>query len=203
MIHRIPLAFLGPALAALLFAAAPALAATPTITATSFTWSSAGPNDTQISITNIPSDGTIVIGCIYSGPATTAKLPICAGGPVVRLTVTAGETYNGAIYFQPWGTPIPVNLRRAPRPANRLPLGGMALAGALLAGCSLRRRARSFARAIAAVAALFVLAGITACGGTANGMTPGVYQYTISSAYTPGQTTLSELSTTNITVTIP
>lgn len=198
--------FVGPVLAAAVLlstAPAPALAAPPTITATSFTWSSAGPNTSQFSVTNIPSDGTIVIGCVYSGPATAAKLPICSGGPVVQISVTGGQTYSGIVAFKPWGTPIPVSLRRTPRHSNRFPLGGMALAGALLAGFGLRRRARWFARAVAAVAVFSVLAGLSACGGNTNGMTPGAYQYTISSSYTPGQTTVAELSTTNITVTIP
>jgi hypothetical protein len=182
-----------------------ALAVTPfAITATNVAWSSTVANSSQYTVTGIPGDGTIEINCIYAGTAT-AKYPICGGGPIALIPVTAGQTLTGVVSFQPWGTPIPVNLRKAPHRSGHLPAAGLALAGALLLGFGLRRRAsRWLMLVLLAVGALAGLAGISACTGSGNGMTSGTYPYTISAQWeSSGPAILGNQTTTTITVTVP
>jgi len=182
-----------------------AMASTPfVITATNFTWSSNGPNSSQYNVTGIPADGTIVINCSYAGTAM-AKYPICGGGPVAQIPVTAGQTLTGVVSFQPWGTPIPASLHRTPHRSGYLPGAGLTLAGVFMAGFGLRReRQRWIALVVLAVGALAGLAGISACGG-ANpfAMTPGSYPYTVTAVFQEtGSNVLQPVSTT-ITVTVP
>ncbi|MFY9855551.1 MAG: hypothetical protein WAK26_16900, partial [Terracidiphilus sp.] len=157
------------------------MAATPfAITATNFTWSSAGPNSSQYSVTGIQGDGTIVINCVYTGTAM-AKFPVCGGGPVVQIPVTAGQTLTGVVGFQPWGTPIPASLHTTPRRSGNLPITDLALASVFMAGFGLRPgRRRWIALVVLAGGALAGLVGFSACGGANSfAMTPGTYPYTI------------------------
>ena len=182
-----------------------AMAATPfAITATNFTWSSTGPNSNQYTVTGIFADGTIAISCVYAGPAM-AKYPICGGGPIDHIPVRAGQTLNGVINFQPWGTPVPVNLHKTPQRPGYLPIAGLTLAGVFMAGFGLlRRRPRWIALVVLAVGALAGLWGISACGGTNPfGMTPGTYPYTVTAVFQEtGSNVLQPVSTT-ITITVP
>ncbi len=184
-----------------------AMAATPfAITATSFTWSSASPNDSQYTVTGIPGDGTIQIGCVYAGTAMT-KFPICGGGPIALIPVTAGQTLTGFVGFEPWGTPIPASLQSTPHRSSYLPIAGLALAGVFMAGYGLRRgRRRWIAMVVLAASVLAGLAGISACGGVANpfAMTSGTYPYTITATWessTPA--ILGAQTSTTVNVTVP
>jgi hypothetical protein len=183
-----------------------ASAATPfAITAASLTWSLTGANSSQYTVTGIPGDGTIEVNCTYAGTAT-AKYPICGGGPIALIPVTAGQTLTGAVSFQAWGTPIPVNLQGTPHRSGHLPITGLTLSGVLMAGLGLRRgRRRRIALVVLAVSALAGLAGFSGCGG-ANpfAMTPGTYPYTITATWestTPA--ILGAQASTTISVTVP
>jgi len=161
----------------------------------------------QFTVTGIPGAGTLFISCQYSGPATQARIPQACGpvGPGSFPVPANQTTFTGTVYFVPYGNTIPSlgQLHSAPAPFAPLPVSGMVLAGTLTLGFGFRRRThRWLAQVAVVIGALAVLAGLSACGGSSNRMTPGAYQYTISSSYTPGQTTVAELSTANITLTI-
>ena len=81
-------------------------------------------------------------------------------------------------------------------------MAGAALAAVLLLGLGFRRRGRSWL-ALAVLCVAF-LAGMTACGGSSNGMTPGTYPYTITAVNNATSTTpLSVMVNTTINVTVP
>jgi hypothetical protein len=171
------------------------------ITATNVTMPLRGAGSTHYTVTAIPLTGTLLVNCQYAGPVTTAKIPTCWYGPVIGPTpVTAGQTVTGTYFLYPYGAPVPVN---APR--RGLPWTGMALAGALMLGVGLRRQARGWLTlALFAGMALAGLVGISACGGSANGMTPGTYQYTISADNEANpQTPMGQGVSTTIIVTVP
>jgi hypothetical protein len=120
--------------------------------------------------------------------------------------VQAGETLNGDIVFVPFGQGPPPylgELQNAPRPSGHLPASGLALAGALLFGFGLRRRARRWlVTTLFAVITLAGVAGISACAGGSNGMTPGTYQYTISAGFSQNNGPTIETTSTTINVTL-
>jgi hypothetical protein len=183
-----------------------ALAATPfAITATNVTMPSTGNGSSQYTVTGIPGSGTMTISCQYAGLATEAKIPICVYGPIAEIPVTAGQTLTGTVSFYPYGVAIPAALRKAPHRSGHLPAAGLALAGALLLGFGFPRRAsRWLVLSILAVGAFAGLVGISTCGGSGNGMTPGTYPYIISAQWeSSGPAILGNQTTTTITVTVP
>lgn len=102
----------------------------------------------------------------------------------------------------PPGSVVPAKLRRN----GFLPMGGLALAGALLLGIGLRRGARNWlALALLGVGTLAGVAGISACsgGGGTNGMTPGTYEYAIVANFNLANTNLLITTNTTISVTVP
>lgn len=133
----------------------------------------------QFTVTGI-GEGTLTIGCQYSGRATQAKIPrqcgIVGSG---QVPVQSGETtLNGTVYFVPYGeAPVPslAKLHNIPRSSSHLLASGMALAGTLMLGFGLRSRVRrALSLAILAACTLVGAAGITGCvGGNSNTMTPG------------------------------
>lgn len=135
-------------------------------------------------------------------------MPFCGGGyaggaavPVVPpITLTANQVVTGTVPFYnfaaPCNSPCPVSL---PRRGGHGPASGLALAGALLLGFGIRRRvARWLVLTLLAAGALASLAGISACGGNNNVMTPGTYAYTITAADIDTQ--VSDTSSINVTV---
>lgn len=163
----------------------------------------------QFTVTGVPAEGTLTIGCQYVGPITSAKIPQQCGivGPG-QIPVQAGETtVTGTVYFVPYdeGTiPSLAQLRRLPRPANHLPATALALAGTLMLGFGFRRRhRRALFLSVFAVATLVAATGITACGGTATtGMTPGKYPYTLSAGFTETGSTAMQTASTTVTLTV-
>ena len=154
-------------------------------------------------------EGTLTIGCQYSGPVTEAKIPkqcgIVGSG---QVQVQAGETtLNKTVYFVPYGEgPVPslAQLRSVPRPSSRLPATALALAGALMLGFGFRRRARRTLFVVALAACTLAGAtGISACGGgNGNTMTPGTYPYTIAASFTETGSSAIQTATTTITLTV-
>jgi len=190
--------------AGLAIGAAPARGANPpayAITAGNVMMPASGNGETQFTVTGIPNTGKLVMSCQYSGPSTiTAKLPICGGGPVYAIQVTAGQTVKGTVDFMPYGVPVPASAKR-----RHAPVGTMLWAGLLLAGLSLRRRLPGgFLQAMVLMLALAGLGGIAACGGNPNAMTPGTYAYTISANNEASPNTpLGQGVSTTIQVTVP
>lgn len=173
------------------------------ITATNVTMPTSGDSSSTFTITNIPAAGTIYVSCGYSGTNSGARLPYCGGGPVRLYQVTAGETLTGSITLYPYGVAVPASLHRTPRSSGALPASGLALSGALLLGFGLRRKARRWlALAVFAVGALAGLTGISACGGSSNGMTRGTYPYLVTAEFTETGTTVVQGVSTTITVTV-
>jgi hypothetical protein len=180
------------------------------MTASNVTMPSSGHGVSNFTISGFPGDGTVIIGCVYAGTNYEIKIPYCLSGassaavPVVRIPVTAGQTLTGTINFYPFGAvdPFPVKFHKAPG-ANHLPAAGLALAGALMLGFGLRRKAqRWFAMALFAVGALAAASGISGCGG--NSMTPGTYPYTITAAYQDtSNALLDSILNVNVEVTVP
>lgn len=205
-------------IAGCVFCGVSALAATPfAINAANVTMPTAGPTtnssgdtsiplgSSQFSVTGISGAGTLTISCQYSGPATQAKIPKQCGivGPG-QISVEGGETtINGIVYFVPYdvGTiPSLAELHNVSSPSGRLPATGMALAGVLMLGFGLRRRARRWlVLAAFAVVALAGAVGIGACGGNVN----TAYPYTISAGFAETGSSAIQLATTTIFVTVP
>jgi hypothetical protein len=186
MQSRFLLVFLGSLLAvSCLPSNARALMAPPpiAITASNLTMPSSGNGTSQYTITNIPAAGTVTIGCLYTGVPTTAKIPECTY-PTPLVSVTAGQTLTGTIDFYPFGASVPMGLHKTQHGSGRLSAAGLAMAGALMLGFGFQRRTqRWLAMVLLAAGALAGLAGISACGGVSNAMTPGTYQYTITGTY--------------------
>ena len=108
-------------------------------------------------------------------------MPACNfGGPAVLVfeTLTANQVATGTIAFaNSVRCPCPVRL---PRRGGHRQAPSLALAGALLLGVGLRRRAaRWLSLTLLAAATLAGLAAIGACGGNSSVVTPGTYAYTI------------------------
>lgn len=172
------------------------------ITAANVTMPMHGNGSTQYTVTAIPMSGTLSVSCQYAGMGTNLKIPDCNYGPVVAPTpVTAGQTVKGTISFYPYGSAVPVGLRRT----RAAPWTGLTLAGAFLLGFGLRRRTRRLLALVAlAVGTLGGLSAITACGGNPNAMTPGTYQFTLTAANEAGgNAPLGQGASTTISVTVP
>jgi hypothetical protein len=196
------------------FAASPALAATPsfTITATNVTMSSSdstGIGSSLFTLTSIGGyTGTLQIGCNIPTPKIGVTVPSCnygaaevvAPGPVPPpITLTANQVATGTIAFY---NPVPCSGRCG----GAARLGGqgleqsLALAGVFLLGVgSWRRPGHFLTLTLLALSGLAALAGISACGGNNSVVTPGTYVYTISA--TDINTDVSV--TTSIDVTVP
>jgi hypothetical protein len=182
------------------FPAASALAAPSgfAVTAADITMPSSGNGSVPYTVTGIPITGTLAVTCQYSGPPTTASIPDCSYGPIAATPVTAGETTAGTISFYPFGAAVP-------QAANRTGRGPMALAlaGVLLLGCGLRRRARSWlVPMLLGVVSLAGVAGLSGCLPGLPGMTPGTYQYTLTAGNLGTLNPLTAQATTTINVTV-
>ena len=180
-------------LALILVSGVPVFASTPfAITATNVTVSRSGTGSSQFTVTGVPMTGSIVMRCTFAGNAVMSqKVPVCPMTPPVAYPVTAGGTVSGVITFYPPGAAIPA----------AAPVAGAALAGALLLGLGLRRKGRGWLALV--VLCVAFLAGMTACGGSSNGMSPGTYPYTIAATNQSSSTTpLSSQVTTTINVTV-
>jgi hypothetical protein len=186
------------------------MTATPfAITAANVTMPVSGYGYSQFTVAGIPGAGTVMISCQYTGPVTEAKIPQnCGPVGAPGIPVQAGETtFNGTILFVPYGQVPPPGLgklRGAPLPPGHLPAAGLALAGALMLGFGLRRRARRWLTLLLfAVGALAGAAGISGCT-LGNVMTPGTYQYTITAVYEANPVLpLGQGVSTTINVTVP
>lgn len=178
-------------------------AATPSfaISATNVTMPSTGAGTSPYTVTQVQFTGTLVVRCQYSGPTTVARIPVCYTPPVA-LPVTAGQTSSGSVALEPYGTAIPARTRRA----GRMPLGGLALTGALVLGFGFRRRGSGLMEMIVMAGGLMAgMFAMSACSTSpSNGMTPGTYAYTISADNeSGGMTPLGLGATTTIQVTVP
>ena len=169
-----------------------------TVTATNTTVDASGSGTSNFTLTSINGyAGTVWITCNPTNPPMNAKLPYCGGGAVLTEKLTASETVTGVVGMH--GTPVPAPVS-VPHRQGHAPAGGLALAGALLLGWGLRRRAsRWLVVGLLAVGALAGLAGISACMGYGSGFTPGTFPYTITGTDT---TTNASVSSTFM-VTVP
>jgi hypothetical protein len=186
----------------------PALAATPdfTITAGNVTMSSAnssGVGTSSFTLTSVNGyAGTVGINCTAPTLPAGVYVPICDfGGPAypVMETLTANQVATGTIAFRNSTPPCPCPVSLPRRRSSGLGQG-LALAGALLLGFGIRRRAtRWLTLTLLAVGTLAGLGGISACGGN-NGimMTPGTYAYTINAV--DMNTAVRVTTTVNVTV---
>jgi hypothetical protein len=162
----------------------------------------------QFTVTGI-GEGTVTIGCQYSGPLTQAKIPQQCGivGPG-QVPVQQGETtISGTVYFVPYGEgPVPglAQLHSVRRPSSRLMAAAVALAGALILGFGFQRRTRrALLLAVLATCTLVGAAGITGCtAGNSNTMTPGTYLYTISAVFTETGSNAIQTASTAVTLTV-
>jgi hypothetical protein len=65
------------------------------------TWMHMGAS--EVTVTGIPEDGILTIGCHYSGPSTNAKIPKqCGLTGLPGKRVTAGQTFYGSVNFVPY-----------------------------------------------------------------------------------------------------
>jgi hypothetical protein len=196
----------------LLYPGSPVLAAAPatpafTIAATNVTMSSStstGTGSSSLTITSV-NGYTGTIGIICGGPTYQPGITVPAcnfGGPAVIAIVplTANQVATATIAFDNTlpCNPCPVSL---PRRGGRGQAPALALAGALLLGFGIRRRAaRWLTLTLLAAGTLAGLAAIGACGGSSSGrvVTPGTYAYTITARDMNANTSVS--TTINLTV---
>jgi hypothetical protein len=183
---------------------AQALPVTPdfTLAATNVIMSSSGPSGSGSSTFTLTSvngyAGTVEIRCVPPTPPAGVNVPICNFVPVMPpYTLTANQVVTGTISF------ANVSCNQCVAPVARrggYELGkGLALAGVLLLGFGFRRRAaRWLTLTLLAVGTLAGLAGIGACGGTSNVVTPGTYTYTITA--TDDNTQVSQTASINVIV---
>jgi hypothetical protein len=186
---------------------APAAAQSFTVSASNATLPANGSGTVAFSVTSVNGfSGNVQISCGPTSIPAGARLPFCGGNvaPMIyAVPANAAVTGNLALFGSPLpcSNPCPVRLDRAP--ADRKGAGGgLALAGALLVGLGLRRRAvRWFALMLLAAGTLAGAAGISACGGSSSGptLTAGVWPYTIAAADTSTNVTVS----TTFDVTVP
>jgi len=173
-------------------------AGTFAIAATNATMPRTGHAQSQYTVTGIPEAGAVVIGCASAGPVDPAiKAPFCFAGLPAQIPVQPGQTVTGTVNFLPPGTAVP-----------GVATAGLLAFGALSSGLGLRRRTRLFrvsALAVLGLAGAVGLTGLIGCAnGAFNGMTPGIYQYTVSAAFTPtAPGPLTVLATTTVSVTVP
>ena len=187
--------------AVLAFVPTPAHAASPfRIAATDVTMSTNGNGQTSYTVTAIPSSGSLIISCQYSGPTTTAHLPVCELGPLISWQVTAGQTLTSSITFYPYGTIVP-GTASAHRPSPATPV---LFAGLLAAAILFRRRLpAALLRVILVAAGIASLAALSACGGSSGPTTPGTYAFTIAANNEANPNTpLGQGVTTTIHVTV-
>ena len=179
------------------------------ITAANVTMPSSGYGYGKFSVTGLFTAGTVTIGCQYSGPTTEARIPqYCGTMSLSPFQVTAGETLTGEISFVPYGDvppPTPGDQHSAHHQPGHLSAVSLALAGVLLLGFGLRRKAsRWLVLTVFAVSTLAGMTGISACAGnSSNGMTPGSYQYTVTASYANDLNNVIVPTSTTVYVTIP
>jgi len=180
-------------------------AATPsfTLTATDVTESSSGTTGTGVSTFALTSvggyTGSVQIVCDPPTPPSGVKVPFCNNGPIAdpSYTLTGNRTVTGKVGF--YNAPIPAGVVSLPRHRSQGPVPALALAGMLLWGIAKRRRAARFLTLILfAAGSLASLAGIAACGGSSNAVTPGTYVYTLTASDHASNTV-----TASIHVTVP
>jgi hypothetical protein len=187
---------------------APAPTPAFTITASNVTMSSngsSGVGSSSFTLTSVNGyTGTVGLNCSPPTPPTGVIVPYCdwSSGAIARppYALTANQVLTGSIPFInaiPPCNPCPVSL---PRRGGHGLAPGLALAGALLFGFGIRRRAaRWLMLTLLAAGALAGLAGIGACGGNNNVVTPGTYTYTITAM---DMNTFASVNT-SVNVTVP
>lgn len=113
--------------------------------------------------------------------------------------LSANGTITGTVLFlAPGQTPPPEPAGLLNRPGRAAT--GMALAAVLFFGFGVRRRAARWLTLVAlAIGAFGGLAAISACGGSGNSMTPGVYSYSV----TATDSSTGNTASATIGVTIP
>lgn len=192
-----------------------ALAATPffTITATNVMMSSSsssGTGSSSFTLTSVNGyTGQIHIGCNSPTPPEEVKVPFCGSWAVTGaaipvqppINLTANEVVTGTFSFinapEPCSNPCPVSL---PRQRGHGLAQGLALAGALLLGFGLRRKARPWLKlTLFTLCAFFLLAEMGACGGNNSVVTPGAYAYAITATDVNTAATVSS----SVQVTVP
>jgi hypothetical protein len=208
--YRLPVVY-GLLLAfSFLVSSSPALAPTPgfTITASNVTMSnggSSGVGSSTVTLTSVNGyTGTVGVTCGAPTEPAEVNVPVCnLGGPafVILETLTANQVVTGTIGFfntRPPCNPCPVSL---PRRGGHGLAQGLALAGVLLLGFGIRRRAaRWLTLTLLATGTLAGLVGISACGGNNSVVTatPGTYAYTLTAV--DEKTAVAVSTTINVTV---
>lgn len=175
----------------------PMLAATPppgfTVTATNVTLSGQGSGTSQFTLTSVQgyADTGVIVKCTGPNPNLLpfVVIPACSI-PEPIVNIPAGGSISGTInFFPPW-TATQASSRRA------WPLGATLVAGVGLIAFRRWKRIRKWFAIIAGMLFLFLLSGLTSCGGQGGlAMTPGIYTFVISGA---GKISAS----TNISVTV-
>ena len=180
-----------------------AAAQTMVIAAPPVTTAPSGEGTIQYTVSGIPFNGQLIVGCQYAGQESFQsqfRLPVCGAGPVLSMTVTAGQTVTKTISLIPWGSPIPASAHRAHNSVPPVLVSGFLLAGALLLGFG-RRRRRWPSLPLIAIGALVVASSLSACGGSS--IPPaGTYPYTLvaSLAVTPSVASITTSATVNVTI---
>lgn len=200
-------------------AAGLAQGATPTftVTASSVTMPSSGTGTVAFALASVNGwAGQVVVSCAPPNPPTGAIVPECnyAGGGLTPaqppIPLAANGTATGSVNLVAEITPcnpcpasLPIRPQHRRVPSHGRPVS-LALAGALLLGLGLRRRAaRWLTLTLMTVATLGGLAGIGACGSSGKTLTPGTYAYTITGVGTLTGTIVALSENTSVNVIVP
>jgi hypothetical protein len=186
-----------------------AQSATPsfTISASNTTMPASGTGTIPFTLTSVNGfAGMVSVSCGPANPPTGSILPQCnytGGGPAAPpYTLSANGTVTGSLNLvaniPPCSSPCPVKLPLRPR--HR---GAVNLAGALLVGFGLRRRARRLRLALLLAGILAGVVGVACGGGNSNTLTPGTFGYTISATQVDITANPILVVNTTVNVTVP
>ena len=140
--------------------------------------------------------GTVNVSCVSTNAPVGALVPYCASLPM-PYTLGADASVTGSIYLTQ--TPAPgLGSNSALKKSQNVSLA--AVVGFILCGLGFRQARKGLGGVMLAVAlTLIVVEGLSGCGASRPGLTPGKYVYTLKAIDTTTQANV----TTTATVTVP
>ena len=177
---------------AAIFACSTASAAgTYTIYSNNVTLSPTSSSVTDYKVDKVPDTGSLYVTCgLITKVSASTRAPFCYPGLPHAVAVTAGQTVTGTLAILPYAPPI----------AGVAPAVAFDFAGPLLLFFFRPLRRLRWATAAILLTTLSASIALAGCGGSANGLTKGTYQFSISATNTPDNAGPTSLATSTFTV---